>query len=544
MGAQLGAREVLLAALSRRGAATPFVAAVSALRILLGDQLSFDIAALAGLEPARDIVLMMEVMHEGAYVNHHKQKIVLVLSAMRHFADALRQRGVTVDYVKLDAPGNTGSFTSEVQRAVGRHRPQGIVVTEPSEWRVQSMVERWAELTNTPVEIRADDRFFASRGRFADWARGRRGWRMEHFYREMRREHGILMEGKAPAGGDWNYDSENRKRLPARTVPPVRLRFPPDETTRDVMRLVECCFPDHFGGLEEFGWPVTRTDALRALDDFVSIGLPSFGDYQDAMKADAPFLYHSLLAPALNLGLLSPREVCRAAETAWRSGAAPLNAVEGFVRQILGWREYVRGVYGMLMPGYAYGNALQATRKLPEFYWTGRTDMRCLRETIDGTARYAYSHHIQRLMLTGNFALMAGIAPHEIERWYLAVYADAFEWVEMPNTLGMAVFADGGRMASKPYAASGAYIDRMSDFCSGCAYDVKQKTGGEACPFNYLYWAFLIRQTDRLSGNPRMAMPYRALDGWPAERKAAILADADAFLDRLDNNEQRSGADP
>ena len=548
MGARLGECNVLLAALSRRAASIQFSAgggaAMSALRIILGDHLSLDVSALADLVAGRDTVLMMEVMEENTYVRHHKQKIVLVLSAMRHFADALRKRGVTVDYMKLEAPGNTGSFKTELQRAVARHRPSRIVVTEPSEWRVQAQVEGWAALTQTLVEIRADDRFFASRTRFADWARGRRGWRMEHFYRELRREHDILMEGDEPAGGEWNYDAQNRKRLPARTVPPARLRFPPDETTHEVMRLVERRFSDHFGGLEEFGWPVTRADALRALDDFVSNGLPGFGDYQDAMKAGAPFLYHSLLSPALNLGLLSPREVCRAAETAWRSGAAPLNGVEGFVRQILGWREYVRGVYWTLMPDYADRNALQAARKLPAFYWTGDTHMLCLREAIDATARYAYSHHIQRLMVTGNFALLAGIAPREIERWYLAVYADAFEWVEMPNTLGMAVFADGGQMASKPYAASGAYIDRMSDFCSACAFDVKQKTGETACPFNYLYWAFLIRQKDRLSGNPRLAMPYRTLAGWPPEREAAILAEADAFLDRLDEDDQRSGIGP
>ncbi len=398
---------------------------------------------------------------------------------------------------------------------------------------MQAMIEGWEALTGRPVEVRADDRFFASRSRFAQWAKGRRAWRMEHFYREMRREHAILMEGDQPAGGEWNFDAENRKRLPASTLPPERRRFAPDNATREVMALVEQRFGDHFGGLEEFGWPVTRADALRALGDFIANGLPRFGDYQDAMKAGAPFLFHALLAPALNIGLLSPREVCEAAEAAWRSGAAPLNAAEGFVRQILGWREYVRGVYWTLMPEYEQRNALKAARKLPDFYWTGDTSMRCLREAISGTARYAYSHHIQRLMVTGNFALLAGVAPREIGRWYLAVYADAYEWVEMPNTLGMAVFADGGQMASKPYAASGAYIDRMSDFCPGCAYDVKQKTGPTACPFNYLYWAFLIRQKDRLANNPRLAMPYRTLAGWPPERQTAILAEADGFLGRL-----------
>ena len=504
------------------------------LRLILGDQLSFDIAALAGLDPGRDIVLMMEVLEENTYVWHHKQKVVLFLSAMRHFADDLIKRGVTVDYVKLEAPDNSSTLTKEIQRAVTRHAPDRLVVTEPGEWRVQAMVEGWEATMGRPVEVRADNRFFASRSRFAQWAEQRGTWRMEHFYREMRREHAILMEGDQPAGGEWNFDSENRKALPASIVPPDRRRFAPDDTTREVMALVERRFNSNFGGLEEFGWPVTRAAALLALDDFIANGLPHFGDYQDAMKAGSPFLFHSLLAPALNIGLLSPREVCEAAETAWRSGAAPLNAVEGFIRQILGWREYVRGVYWTLMPEYAQRNVLQATRKLPAFYWTGDTAMRCLREAIGSTARHGYSHHIQRLMVTGNFALLAGIAPREIERWYLVVYADAIEWVEMPNTLGMAVFADGGQMASKPYAASGRYIDRMSDFCRGCAYDVKKKTGPTACPFNYLYWAFLIRQKERLSNNPRLAMPFRTLAGWPQERQAAVLAEADAFLQSLE----------
>ena len=506
---------------------------MSTLRIILGDQLSGEISTLTDLEPTSDIVLMMEVMEENTHVLHHKQKIVLVLSAMRHFADSLLAQGVAVDYVNLDDPHNTGQLTAEVQRAVARHRPDRLVVTAPSEWRGRLMVEGWAAITGRPVEIRADDRFFASHDRFAAWADGRRTWRLEHFYREMRREHAILMDGNQPAGGDWNFDTENRKPLPATTPLPTRRRFAPDATTQAVMGLVAERFGAHFGTLDAFGWPVSRDDALLALDDFLTHGLPMFGDYQDAMKSGAPFLFHSLLAPALNLGLLSPREVCRAAEAAWRAGTAPLNAVEGFIRQVLGWREYVRGVYWTFMPTYADRNALGATRPLPAFYWTGETPMRCLRTVVGDTALHAYSHHIQRLMVTGNFALLAGIAPREIERWYLAVYADAFEWVEMPNTLGMAVFADGGQMASKPYAASGAYIDRMSDFCRGCAYDVKQKTGPKACPFNYLYWAFLIRQRTRLSGNVRLAMPYRTLANWSAERQEAIVAEADRFLDGL-----------
>lgn len=504
--------------------------------MVLGDQLSMGLSALTDLDTGRDIVLMMEVMEEGTYVAHHKQKIVLVLSAMRHFAAELRQRGAAVDYMELDAPDNTGSLSSELVRAVARHAPDRLVVTEPGEWRVREIVQTWSALTGRPVEVRTDGRFFASREYFAVWAKGRRTWRMEHFYRQMRREHAILMQEDQPAGGAWNFDADNRKALPASILVPIRRRVAPDETTRRVMALVQRRFGAHFGELDDFGWPVTREQALTALEHFLVHELPNFGTYQDAMQAGAPFLYHSLLSPALNLGLLLPDEVCRAAEAAWARGSAPLNAVEGFVRQILGWREYVRGVYWTLMPDYQHANALQAMRKLPGFYWSGDTAMRCMREVIGDTARYAYSHHIQRLMVTGNFALLAGVSPREIERWYLAVYADAYEWVEMPNTLGMAVFADGGRMASKPYAASGAYIDRMSDFCSGCAYDVQQKSGPQACPFNYLYWAFLIRNKARLANNVRLAMPYRSLARWPAERQAAIVAEADAFLDSLETD--------
>ena len=452
---------------------------------------------------------------------------------MRHFAAELREKGARVDYITLDDPKNGGDFTKEIRRALVRHKITHIIVTEPGEWRVQEMIHTWSDLFKIKRVIRTDDRFFATREYFSNWTKGRKHWRMEHFYHEMRREHQLLMDGDKPVGGSWNFDSENRKRLPTGMTPPSRKRFTPDSITRDVMTLVTKIFPKNFGTMDSFSWPVTRPQALEALNDFIENSLPFFGDYQDAMKTQTPFLYHSLLAPALNLGLLSPREVCEVAENAWRNNNAPLNAVEGFVRQIVGWREYVRGVYWSLMPTYADVNALSASRPLPEFFWTGKTDMHCLEETIASTIHHAYSHHIQRLMLTGNFALLAGVAPREIERWYLAVYADAFEWVEMPNTLGMAVFADGGRMASKPYAASGAYIDRMSDYCKACAYDVKKKNGDGACPFNRLYWAFLIRNKSRLSDNARMAMPYRTLAQWDIKRQKEILDDAENYLSKI-----------
>jgi deoxyribodipyrimidine photolyase-related protein len=498
---------------------------------VLGDQLTRNVASLQDYEDG-DVVVMAEVAGETTYVKHHKQKIVFVLSAMRHFAEELRAEGIAVDYIRLDDAGNTGSITGELQRAVARHQAERVIVTSPGEWRLLADLKAFDP--GVPVEIREDDRFLASTACFAAWAAERKVLRMEFFYREMRRETDFLMEGDAPAGGQWNFDHDNRKRLPKAQALPPRFGFAPDQLTRDVMALVRARFADHFGDLDSFEWAVTRKDALRSLDDFLRDALPNFGKYQDAMASGEPFVFHAVISPYLNAGLLTAREVCIAAEREYIEKRAPLNAVEGFIRQILGWREYVRGVYWLKMPDYAETNALNATRPLPWLYWSGETDMHCMAEAIGQTKRTAYSHHIQRLMVTGNFALLAGIAPKEIAEWYLVVYADAFEWVELPNVQGMSQFADGGLLASKPYASSGAYIDRMSDFCPSCVYDVKLKSGPKACPFNFLYWAFLIRNAATLRGNQRMAMPYRTLAGWDEGRKAAVIAEADAFLDGLD----------
>jgi deoxyribodipyrimidine photolyase-related protein len=508
---------------------------VTTIRLVLGDQLTRSVSSLKDLPLAdpSQVVLMVEVQAEATYVPHHRQKVAFILSAMRHFAEMLRAEGVVVDYVRLDDPANTGTFTGEVTRAVTRHDATRLVVTEAGEWRVHQMVESWETSLGIPVEVREDDRFIASRARFGQWAIDRKTYRMEFFYREMRRDTGILMDGADPVGGQWNLDSENRRALPSRHPVPARVRPDPDPTTLEVIGLVAARFPDGFGDLEPFGWAVTREAALAILDDFLRTCLPSFGDYQDAMRHGAPFLFHATVSPYLNVGLLLPREVCEAAEAEYRAGRAPLNAVEGFVRQVLGWREYIRGMYWHLGPDYHATNALGAIRPLPAFYWTAETPMRCLADTVTQVRRHAYAHHIQRLMVTGNFAMLAGVRPAEVEAWYLAVFADAFEWVELPNTHGMATWADGGIIASKPYAASGAYIDRMSDYCGGCRYDVKAKSGPTACPFNYLYWAFLIRNTELLSSNPRMAIAYRTLASWTAERRAAIVAEADAFLDSL-----------
>ncbi|QGY02409.1 cryptochrome/photolyase family protein [Methylobacterium mesophilicum SR1.6/6] len=503
------------------------------LRFILGDQLTRRISSLGDIDPEHDIVLMVEVRNEATYVRHHKQKIAFLFAAMRHFAAELDGEGITVAYVRLTDPDNTHSFTGELERAVARYRPDRVVVTEPGEWRVWQMMQDWRETLSATVEIRSDNRFLCPREEFSRWAADRHHLRMETFYRGMRRRTGLLMEAGEPEGGRWNFDAENRKRLPKGHRPPDRIGFQPDALTREVIALVNEEFDGHFGDLAGFSWPVTRTDALAALRHFIDHCLPTFGDFQDAMKTGAPFLYHALLSPALNAGLLTAEEVCRAAERAYREGAAPLNCAEGFIRQILGWREYVRGVYWARMPDYRETNALEAGRDLPWFYWSGETALNCIAQVVADTRAHAYAHHIQRLMVTGNFALIAGLYPAQVEEWYLIVFADAYEWVELPNVHGMVLWADGGVMGSKPYAASGAYIDRMSDYCAGCAYDVKLKSGPDACPFNYLYWNFLIENEDRLVGNQRMAMPYRTLRGMGDTRRAEIRSDAATFLDSL-----------
>jgi deoxyribodipyrimidine photolyase-related protein len=498
--------------------------------LILGDQLSPGLSSLANADPASTVILMTEVWDETTYVRHHKKKIAFILSAMRHFAAELSTAGWRVDYVRLDDAANTGSFSGEVARAVKRHKAQRVVVTEPGEWRVAQMMESWQRDLGVPVEIRPDTRFVTSRAQFADWARGRKMMRMEHFYHEARRATGFLMEGDKPVGGQWNFDAENRKPAKADLFMPDVARFTPDAMTQDVLALVALRFGNHIGTLEPFWFAVTRKDALRALDHFIKVALPSFGDFQDAMVTGQKFLYHAVLSQYLNAGLLDPREICAAAEAAYSKGKAPLNAVEGFIRQIIGWREYVRGIYWLKMPDYASENYFGNTRALPDFYWTGETKMACLKAAIDQTIEEAYAHHIQRLMVTGNFAMLAGINPHEVHEWYLAVYADAYEWVELPNVVGMSQFADGGVLGSKPYAAGGNYINKMSNYCGGCAYDVKQRVGSKACPFNALYWHFLNRNRDKLGTNQRLRTVYATWEKMSEADRTKTIASADAFL--------------
>ncbi|GAB4182162.1 MAG: cryptochrome/photolyase family protein [Wenzhouxiangellaceae bacterium] len=505
---------------------------MSRLCLVLGDQLSRQLSSLQAIDAETDHVVMAEVSDEATYVPHHPKKIVFIFSAMRHFAETLREAGYRVTYYRYGSHSHA-SLEAVLRDACEDAGIDEIVVTQCGEWRLHEQMQTWSDQLERTVTILPDERFLCPLEDFADWAEGRKQYRMEYFYREMRKRSGLLMDGDEPVGGSWNYDESNRKAWKGEPQPPEPLRHEPDQITSEVLTLVKETFTDHYGQAEPFWFAVTAEQAQENLDHFIARALPNFGDYQDAMSVDQPFLFHSLISMYLNAGLLEPLAVCRAAEQAWRDGKAPLNAVEGFIRQIIGWREYVRGLYWLLMPDYAEHNYFSAQRDLPDFYWSGETRMACVAAAVTVTMEEAYAHHIQRLMVTGNLALLLGLEPKQVCDWYLAVYADAYEWVELPNTLGMALFGDGGVMASKPYAASGNYIKRMSDYCSGCYYRVAETTGERACPYNALYWNFLDRHRDLLADNPRMAMMYRNLERMDEDKLAAINERSEWLLNHV-----------
>lgn len=503
--------------------------------VVLGDQLSKESTAFDGFDKEADAVWMAEVREEAEHVWTTKPHIAIFLGAMRHFRDQLRADGFEVDYRKMDDPDNRGDLGSELLGAADARGPEKVIVVKPGEWRVERLLSDAMEQRGLALEIRPDRHFLSSLDAFGEHIESRRQLLLERFYREMRRDSGILMDGDEPAGDRWNYDAKNRKSFGAEGPGdvPSPISFPPDATTREVLDLVEHHFADHPGSLSHFDWPVTSDQAQEALTDFVENRLPDFGSYQDAMWMEEPYLYHSRLSAALNLKLLDPRDAIDAAERAYTRSGAPLNSVEGFVRQILGWREYVRGVYWHHMPEYAELNALGADAPLPDLYWTADTEMRCLRECIQQTLDYGYAHHIQRLMVTGLFALLLGVDPRRVHEWYLAVYVDAVEWVELPNTLGMSQFADGGIMATKPYCASGSYIQRMSNYCERCRYEPSERLGEDACPFTTLYWDFLMRHEERLDENPRMGLQLYNLRRIESDERRAIRRHATTLRDRV-----------
>lgn len=497
--------------------------------LVLGDQLEAGSAAFDGFDPACDAILQMEVREEATYIRQHKRRLAFFFAAMRHFRDEQRAAGRQVVYSELDDPANRGSFAAEVRRRAAELNPQRLILLEPGDWRVQEQLSA----LGLPLEIRADRHFLCSHETFASFADQHPRLVLETFYRFMRRRLGVLLEPDGvPSGGKWNFDAENRAAFGRKPPPiPAPRRFPPDATTRGVLALVAEQFPDSPGRLEGFDFPVTRAQALEALDDFVAHRLSAFGTYQDAMLGGEPVLFHSRLSGPLNLHLLNPREVVDT--VIGNPSHAPLNAVEGFVRQVIGWRELVRGVYWRFMPGYAEANALAADMPVPRFYWTGETDMRCLVEAIGHTIDHAYAHHIERLMVLGLFCLLLGAHPGEVHRWHMSMFWDAIDWVSLPNALGMSQYGDGGIIATKPYAASGSYINRMSDHCRQCRYDPHKADGEDACPFTTFYWDFLARHRARLARNPRMRFAYLNLARKDSDELAAIRRRADDMKRRL-----------
>jgi deoxyribodipyrimidine photolyase-related protein len=503
--------------------------------LVLGDQLDADASAFDGFDPQQDAVWMAEVAQESTHVWSSQQRMVMFLSAMRHFALALQALGRPLHYHRLGAGDNAAepsTLADALQTDLVRLQPQRVVMTAPGDHRVWQSLKATVKAAGLSLEVCEDRHFFTTVGDFVAHAKGRKTLRLEYFYRELRQRFGILMDGKQPAGGQWNFDADNREAFGPQGPGPIppRATFEPDAITQEVVQLVQQRFASHPGTLASFAWPVTRVQALQALERFIQERLPLFGRFEDALWPGEPWLYHSHLSAALNLKLLNAREVVAAAEAAYRNGHAPLQSAEGFIRQILGWREYVRGIYWTQMPSYLERNALNAEQDLPAWYWTGQTDMACLKDAITQTLAHGYAHHIQRLMVTGLYALLLGVQPRQVHEWYLAMYVDAVEWVELPNTLGMGQFGDGGLIASKPYVATGKYIQRMGGPCANCRYNPALREGDEACPFTTLYWTFLMRHETLLQQNPRMAMQLKNVARLSPEQRDAVTQRAQAIL--------------
>ncbi len=504
------------------------------LLVLFGDQLDRSLPLLGELDKERDAIFMAEVREEAEHVPSHRQRTALFLAAMRHFALEAIDAGHRVRYVRLDDERSTGTLKGEIAHALETLSPESVVAVQPGEHRVEKDLRAACGKNDVPLEIEPDASFTCSLEEFDAWAKGRKSLVMEYFYRERRAALDVLMAGpKQPEGGRWNYDDENRESFKRAPDVPREYRPRPDAVTREVMALVESAFPDAPGRMEHLLWPVTPREARRALDDFVENRLPQFGRYEDAMWAGEPVLYHSRLAAALNLKLIDPKTCVEAAVAAYESGHAPLNSVEGFVRQIIGWREFIRGVYYREGPGYADRNELGQKGALPELFWTGETDMACLSHCVGEVLDNAWGHHIPRLMVIGNFALIAGVDPRAVHEWFLGMYVDAVEWVTAPNVVGMSQHADGGIVGTKPYAGSGKYVSRMSNYCSDCRYDVTKRTGEDACPFNVFYWDFLARHRRRFEKNHRMKMVLKNLDRFGDDRLAEIRRDAERLRDEI-----------
>lgn len=507
------------------------------LRLILGDQLNGSHSWFRDTQ--NDVLYLMAEMHqETDYVVHHIQKVVGFFEAMRQFAEKLQADGHKVRYYRIGDPDNPQNLPDIVREVVHQESVTRFEYLYPDEYRLDAQLTGLCETLSLPCKACETEHFYTSRTTLADFFEGKKQLLMESFYRMMRKKHGVLMEGKDPLGGSWNYDARNRKAW--KGSPPVPAGYFPGKDVSGLVGELQSAGVQTMGSIDpsDFTWTTSREEALKLLNWFCEELLPHFGPYQDAMHTEQKYVFHSRLSFALNTKLISPKEVVETVEAYYHSHPekVPLSSVEGFIRQILGWREYMRGIYWKEMPGYTGKNALDNRNPLPDFYWTGETHMNCLKHAIGQSLETAYAHHIQRLMITGNFALLTQTDPGEVDRWYLGIYADAVEWVQLPNTRGMSQFADGGIVGTKPYISAANYIHKMSNYCQGCRYDPKKRTGPEACPFNALYWNFLQEKKEKLADNPRMGMMYRLLEQKdPAElqamrrRAAEIIAHPDDF---------------
>jgi len=506
------------------------------LRLVLGDQLNHD-HSWWNDDPETFTVLLCEARSETDYVKHHIQKVVAFFLAMRSFADYLKGRGFDVIYLKLDDPENRGSITESLKHILKKGKYTSWSFQLPDEYRLDTDLNKLKSEFDMDCQVVDTEHFYTDRGEMEKFFEGKKTYLMESFYRHMRKKHGILMDGDNPVGGEWNYDKQNRKKLPEDHEVIEPKVYAKDVT--DIVALLDKEGVKTIGTIdpEEFIWPITRREGLSMLRFFIDDCLENFGDYQDAMRTDEWSIYHSRLSFALNSKMIGPKEVVDRVEEAWRSDSKkfPIAAVEGFIRQILGWREFMRGVYWAKMPDYAEKNFFHHKRNLPDWFWTGDTKMNCMNQAIGQSLQYAYAHHIQRLMITGNFALLAGIHPDQVDEWYLGIYIDAIEWVEITNTRGMSQFADGGIVGTKPYVSSANYIDKMSNYCGDCHYTKSKRTGDKACPFNSLFWNFYMERRDKLEKNPRIGFVYRNLNRMSSETKTAIRDQAEKYLSEIND---------
>lgn len=496
---------------------------------VLGHQLSCDLQGFKQVDREKDWIVMIEATSRATWATYHKKKLVLIFSAMRHFAKQLEEAGYQVDY--RQAP----SFDEGLQVHIQEKNIRTLLYHEPSDFRMRQLIRTWRTQQSIETIAFEEDSFIVSEDEWKTLLPEQKEWKLDTIYRLLRKKHGILMEQGKPIGGKWSYDQQNRKP-PKKGLHFVEARFfEPDSITKQVIEEVNEHFKNHPGTTDDFYLPVTKEEAEEALEHFITSRLATFGDYQDAMLEGNPYMSHSLISSAINIHLLQPMDVIRRAEEAYHAGLAPLAAVEGFIRQILGWREYIRGVYLRSMPHYKEVNYFEHTRPLPSFFWDAHTDMNCIKQTVQEVLDYGYNHHIQRLMVIGNFANLAGLKPQAVADWFNMMYTDAHDWVVLPNVLGMALYADGGKMSTKPYISSGKYIQKMSNYCQNCVYQVNEKVGEHACPYNALYWDFLMRHESQLRTNPRMRLMYNIFEKMSHEERLALQTQATQIFEKLEH---------